>query len=285
MAARIHPKTSLGPVHLTTGDMARSAAFYRQALGLQVHQQASDRLHLGAGGPDLIVLVEILEAPKILDTTGLYHLALLLPSRLALAHSLQQIVKTQTSVQGFADHGVSEAVYLADPDGNGIELYYDRPRNQWPRESGKITMGTDPLEVGDLLAELAGSEDGWEGLSPETVTGHIHLQVADLPIVEIFYRELLGFELVMRQGASASFLSAGGYHHHIACNTWAGQGAPPPPLNSIGLRQFTIRLPNQAALKKVTNRIQRAGLEIEEQPDGFFLQDPSQNGILLTSAK
>jgi catechol 2,3-dioxygenase len=281
-AIQIHSDTRLGYVHLTVADLERSLAFYQEALGFRLHRHEEDSAYLGAGQTDLLRLTGQPTARRVSRTTGLYHFAILVPTRFALAQSLRCIVETRTTVQGFADHGVSEAIYLADPDGNGIEIYRDRSRDQWPFQNGQLSMVTDPLDVDSLLAELDGHGEPWSGLSPETVLGHVHLHVADIAEAETFYRDVLGFELMQRYGPSASFLSAGGYHHHIGINTWADAGAPPPPADAVGLRWFTVCLPDQTELKKVTGRIESAGLEFEERREGLYLHDPSKNGLTLT---
>lgn len=283
MAESIHPDTTIGAVHLTVLNLDRSLSFYQQALGFVVHRREGDTAHLGAGGPDLLVLTQRPDARRARGTTGLYHFAVLVPSRLELAQSLRRIDETRTPVQGFADHLVSEAIYLPDPDGNGIEIYRDRPRGEWPYDKGQLRMATDPLEVDGVLAELAGHDEPWRGLRPQTVIGHMHLHVADIAQAEAFYCGVLGFDLMLRYGSSASFVSAGGYHHHIGFNTWAGVGAPPPPPDAIGLRYFVVRLPNAIELSRVADRVRQAGVDMEESQEGMLVRDPSQNGVLLAA--
>jgi len=234
-------------------------------------------------GRDLIVLAENPNARSYPRTTGLYHFALLVPTRLELALALQRIVETKTAVQGFADHLVSEAIYLPDPDGIGIEIYRDRPRDQWQYENGRLKMGTDPLDIDGLLKELSDQPEIKNGLHPDTTMGHMHLHVSYLDSAEIFYRDILGFDLILRYGPSASFLSAGGYHHHIGINTWAGVGAQPPPPNATGMRWFSIALPDYGALQEEISRLNEKGIKWIETEEGFLLRDPSSNGILLTS--
>ena len=190
---------------------------------------------------------------------------------------------TQYPLQGFADHLVSEAIYLADPDGNGIEVYRDRPRSEWYDAQGKIRMASDPLDIRGILAELEGEEGAWRGFDAGTQLGHMHLQVANVAAAQEFYTRVIGFDLIMRYGPSAAFVSAGGYHHHIGMNTWNSAGAPPPPRESIGLRYFVTRLPNLAELGKVLDRVQAAGIVAEEQDEGVLVRDPSQIGMLLTA--
>jgi catechol 2,3-dioxygenase len=270
----------LGAVHLTVSNLARSLEFYQQIIGFKLHRRNDNMAYLGAGQNDLLVLTEQAQAQPPRGTTGLYHFAILTPSRFELAQSLKRIAETRTPVEGFADHLVSEAIYLPDPDGNGIEIYRDRPRSEWKYPNGQLKMGTEPLDIQDLLGELAGHETAWAGLHAETTIGHIHLHVANIPQAEAFYQGVLGFDLIIRYGPSASFLSAGGYHHHIGVNTWAGK-VPPPP-GAVGLRYFVIRLPNAQALNDVANNVRQAGIPLEERDEGLFLQDPVENGIVLT---
>ncbi|MAG37181.1 MAG: glyoxalase [Dehalococcoidia bacterium] len=280
----IHPDTKLGAVALTVSSLDRSVAFYQNVLGFSLHDRAGVTAKLGAGGGDLLVLAEQPGARQVPRTTGLYHFAPLLPSRRELAHVLKRIADTQTSVQGLVDHWVSEAIYLSDPDGNGIEIDRDRPRAEWPPFESVSRRGNGPLDVDGILGELDGVDEPWSGLHPETVVGHMHLHVADVGQSRAFYEGVLGFEPTMNLGDTASFVAAGGYHHHIAFNTWAGVGAPPPPPDAVGLRHFVICLPNESELADVLDRVREAGLELGERDDGVYIQDPSRNGIVLKAA-
>ena len=214
-------------------------------------------------------------------STGLYHFAIRVPSRLELARSLQRLVDTQTSVQGFADHLVSEAVYLSDPDDIGIEIYRDRPRAQWQYVNDQLKMATDPLDIDGILAELTGVPEDSTGLHPQTTMGHIHLRVAQISPAEDFYRDIIGFDLTLQYGPAASFLAAGGYHHHIGINTWTGVGLPPPKAHSTGLRWFTVRFHDNQELNRAVNRVRAAGMQLEKSGSGWLVHDPSSNGILL----
>jgi catechol 2,3-dioxygenase len=279
----IHPDTTLGYVHLNISDFEKSLPFYQDVLGFQVHRRASDTAYLGAGQADILVLTERHGAVKPRFATGLYHFAVLVPSRLHLARSLKRLAETKYPLQGFADHLVSEAIYLADPDGNGIEIYRDRPRSDWYDARGKIKMASDPLDVRSVLAELNGHDGAWNGFAPATKLGHMHLQVANVGAAQEFYTNVLGFDLIMRYGPSAAFVSAGGYHHHIGMNAWNSAGAPPPPPESIGLRNFVLRLPNLNELGKVIDRVSAAGFAIEEEDEGVLVRDPSQIAVVLTA--
>jgi catechol 2,3-dioxygenase len=282
MGTSIHAATTMGAVSLTVRDLARSLEFYQHNLGFKLHHQEEKQAYLGAGGADLLILNENPAArPLQRGQTGLYHFAVLTPSRVALAQSLQRLAETQTPIQGFADHNVSEAIYLADPDGNGIEIYRDRPRSEWEYDNGKIKMATNPIDLDGILAELNGQSLSWIGLHPDTVIGHVHLHVSDIKSAEAFYCGVLGFDLMLRYGPSASFVSAGGYHHHLGLNTWAGAGAPSPPPDSIGLIWYAVVLPDQGALDETISRVKIAGAPIEAHEEGSLVRDPSQNGILL----
>jgi len=282
----IHPDTMMGPVHLTSADLSRAVEFYQSVIGLQLLHRSDDLAWMGAEGDSpLLVLTEYPDVkPKQPRITGLYHLALLVPSRFDLARSLQHLTESSYPLQGLSDHLVSEALYLSDPDGNGIEIYADRPRDSWRTRNGQLELSTVPLNVADLLMELGQHSAAWSGLPTETRIGHVHLHVSDIGQAEAFYRDLLGFDVVSRYGPSASFVSAGGYHHHIGMNTWAGVGVPPPPADGVGLRFFTIHLPDEAALRDVRNHLEAGEVSLTELDEGIFLRDPSNNGILLTVA-
>jgi catechol 2,3-dioxygenase len=276
----IHPATRIGAVHLTVGDLGRSVAFYEERLGLAAHRREGAVAVLGAGGEDLLVLVEERDARPASGATGLYHFALLVPSRAALARTLARLEETGTPLSGAADHGVSEALYLSDPDRNGIEIYRDRPRDQWPFEDGKLAMTTDPLDLDGLRAALD-EDPGGDRIDASTAVGHVHLHVSRLEPARRFYVEILGLEVTQRYGPAALFVSAGGYHHHVGLNTWKGVGAPPPPPGSVGLRWFELRLPDGEELERVRGRLAEAAVGAEERPDGLLVRDPSDNGVLL----
>ena len=291
MTPSIHPQTTVGPVHLTVADLERSLRFYGEVLGLQVAERGDGTVTLAvtsdAPKASAIVVLSALPGarPQPPRTTGLYHLAILMPTRADLARSLAHLIETRYRLQGASDHLVSEALYLADPEGNGIELYADRPRDQWPRRGDRIAMATDPLDLDDLLAELGrGAGDRREfALDPATRIGHVHLRVSDLAVAEAFYVGLLGFDVTVRDYPGALFVSAGGYHHHIGMNTWASAGAPPPPPGTAGLRDYIIHLPDQAALQTVLDRLRGASVQPAQTNEGWRLADPSSNGIVLTA--
>ena len=285
---------AIGEVHLTISDLDRSLWFYQTHLGFTVHQRGDETARLGAGGQDLLVLSRREAAPRVRGTTGLYHFAILVPSRADLARALRRLVNTDTAMQGAADHGVSEALYLADPDGNGIEVYRDRPRTEWPYVGDTLAMGANPLDLDALLAESSGlprqssplylgATAGGDaaGLAHGTAIGHVHLHVSRLPEAEHFYVHVMGFALMQRYGHTALFVSAGGYHHHIGLNTWAGVGAPPPPPGAIGLRHFVVRLPDASAVSAVVDRLRAASVPFETTGGGVQVHDPAGNAIVL----
>ncbi len=276
-------QTHIGTVALTVTNLARSLSFYQYNIGLKLHRQDGDTAWLGTGGSDLLELKELPGATAVPRATGLYHFALLIPSRLELAKTLKHLVETETPLGGFSDHEVSEAIYLSDPDGNGIEIYRDRPREEWEVKDGTLQIVTSPMDIDGVLAELSGGET-WDGLHPDTVMGHIHLQVAHLRPSEAFYTNVLGFDFIARYGTAASFVSAGGYHHHIGMNTWAGVGVPPRPADAVGLRWYTIQLPTPAALEEVVARVRESGTAVTQNDAGAFLQDPSQITVRLIAA-
>ena len=215
----------MGAVHLTVADLDRSVAYYEGAIGLRVHGCEDGEARLGAGGEDLLVLTEQPGARPADGYAGLFHFALLVPEREALADWLAHAARDRVPLAGLSDHDVSEAIYLRDPDHHGIEIYADRPREQW---EGKVAerMTTLPLDANDLL-RLARNEP-FSGLADGTVMGHVHLSVADVEESVAFYRDL-GFDVMARYGAEAAFLATGGYHHHLGANTWQSQGAPYAP--------------------------------------------------------
>ncbi len=274
---------TLGPVHLTVASLERQVHFYRSIIGLRLHRLEGGTAFLGTGGPDLLILTERPDAPRPRRTTGLYHFAILVPDRRTLARTLHHLGEIGTPLQGFADHDVSEAIYLPDAEGNGIEIYCDRPRSAWQYPGGRLKMGTAPLDVDGLLRLAEEHPVSWDGLPPRTTIGHIHLHVADIPATEHFYRDLLGFE-VMARLPGAIFLAVDGYHHHLGANTWNGPGVPPPPQEALGLRWFTLNLRDAAALADARARLEAAGVSQVAQEGGWLTRDPSGNGLLLRAS-
>ena len=279
--AEISPLTSLGAVHLTVSDLERSKSYYRAAIGLELLEDDGERASLGVGGRELLVLVEQPGARPSAGYSGLYHFALLVPERADLARWLAHAARDRVPLVGLSDHFVSEALYLSDPDGHGIEIYWDRPREQW---EGQVAarMTTLPLDVQSLLAELADpASEEFDGLPPGLVVGHIHLKVAAVDETIAFYRDVLGFGLMAQLGRQAAFLSAGGYHHHIGANTWDSAGAGPPPAGTAALRHVTVVLPGVDERDRIIRRVEQAGSPIEDGAEEPIAVDPSGNRILL----
>ena len=229
----------IGRVRLRVADADRVRSYYERTIGLR-----ADGLVLGADGTPLIELIDDPDAPAAPPgSTGLFHLALLVPDRPALAQAVRRVVESGERFTGASDHFVSEALYLRDPEGNGIEIYRDRPRSEWEYEpNGELRMGTVALDIDSVMAELPDGDD--PGMPEGTRMGHVHLHVADLPSSESFYAGDLGLDVTVRSYAGALFLSRDGYHHHIGLNTWQGEGAPPPPEGSRGLEDFELLLPD-----------------------------------------
>jgi catechol 2,3-dioxygenase len=237
------------------------------------------------GGPALVELEsEPDAAPRQVGTTGLFHQAILFPDRAELARALKRVIEAGWRLTGASDHLVSEALYLDDPEGNGIELYRDRPREEWRRTAaGELEMATLPLDLQDLVSELDAAGDEDSGAPPGTRMGHVHLNVADIPASEAFYDGTLGFDVMVRSYPGALFVSAGDYHHHLGLNTWAGAGAPPPPPGTRGLRRFDIELPSAADVDAAADRLERAGAEPVRDDGSVLVTDPAGNRVRLTT--
>jgi catechol 2,3-dioxygenase len=272
----------LGPVHLTVTDLDRSIPFYEDAIGLATHRRDDGAAALGAGADDLLVLVEEPEARPAGRHAGLYHFALLHPSRLELARAAKRLIATRTPISGASDHNISEAIYLPDPDGNGIELAADRPRERWGDLSDPTAVGgPTPLDLHGLLAGVE-DEEPQERATPDLAVGHLHLHVGDIDRALGFWRDAVGFE-VMTRFPSAAFISAGGYHHHLGLNTWRGEGVPAQPDGVVGLRHWTIVLDDPGDVAAVRERVAGAGAEVEERPDGFLARDPWRSAVLVAA--
>ncbi len=239
------------------------------------------------GSPLLSLFGDSSAPPRDPRQTGLFHVAVLVPTRRDLAVALVRLAQGGWQLDGASDHLVSEALYLSDPDGNGIEIYRDRDRAEWPHdEAGRLQMATLPLDFDGLLAELqdAPFDPDADSQMPEgTRIGHVHLQVAELDQIERFYSGILGFDVMVRGYPGALFVAAGGYHHHIGLNTWNSRGGATPPRGAVGLRAYELKLGSPAALDDVLARVGAAGIATEAAADGATLvRDPSGNGVLLT---
>lgn len=280
----IHADTTVGLLALTVADLDRSLAFYTEAMGFELLEQGATNATLGAAGTPLLMLTEqagALPWPRDGQSyTGLYHFAILIPNRADLGRWLRHWLDLGFPLPGQGDHLVSEALYLEDPDGNGIEVYRDRPRSQWEWRNGQVRMAADPVDIRGLLAEAEQAPQSWNGLPAGTRLGHMHLQVGDIDIAREFYHDVLGFD-IMASMPSALFLSAGGYHHHLGMNTWHSQGAARAPADSAGLRFFTIDFPSEEARDDVLSRLEEAGIETERAENVAIVEDPWGNVMLF----
>lgn len=267
-----------GEVHLNVLDLERSVQFYKEVIGFKVLEEAADKVVLTADGKTPLLIVEQPEhvTPKEAHKAGLYHFALLLPKRADLGAIIKHFIEHQVRI-GASDHLVSEALYLSDPDGNGIEIYIDRDPAVWSWDAGKVAMSTDPLDGDSIVAE-SGNQT-WDGLPSGTVMGHVHLHVAHLPETEAFYNAL-GFEVVTNY-PQALFMSNGKYHHHIGLNTWNGVGAPRPAEGSVGLQSFALVYPTEAVLNEALAKVEALGVNVASRGSEFVVEDPSGNRIVL----
>jgi catechol 2,3-dioxygenase len=278
-------ETSIGAVELTVADLPRAVDFYSDAIGLATIEMRNAHATLGAGGAPLLRLTGDPDAPpRPRGSTGLFHVAFLVPARADLARSLTRLGERRWPLSGASDHLVSEALYLSDPEGNGIEIYRDRPRQDWPRAEGQIRMATLPLDLDSIRAELDVGAPDLGPVAADTRIGHVHLNVSDLGEAEAFYSGLLGFEVTVRSYPGALFLSAGGYHHHIGLNTWRSEGGPPPPEGSRGLRSFAVTVTDAGELDRIEAALRETGATTERTGAGVATRDPAGNGVLLATA-
>jgi len=285
MSAFLPDETRISQVHLRTGNLERALGFYTGVLGLRVVERPGPEVTLSATGghPVMIALTEepgATSRPR--QTIGLYHFAIRYPTRRHLAQALGRLLRHGYPIQGASDHLVSEAIYLSDPDDNGIELYVDRPRSRWVWHNGQIEMATEPLDLDKLLATSQGQSPPSPHVPPKTDLGHIHLHVADLAAAERFYHEFLGLAVTQRSYPGALFFSAGGYHHHVAVNTWAGELSAPP--NSTGLISCRLEVPVAEILYCLQHRAPLAGYQArtlagEHGSEMLQIRDP--NGTWL----
>lgn len=257
---RLPDETHLGPVVLQVSDLARSSAFYERVLGLRVVARDASQAVLAPGGTSA-ALIELRERPgarpaRRRGRLGLFHFAILLPDRASLGRFVRHLAEIGVQA-GAGDHLVSEAFYLSDPDGLGIEVYADRPRETWRRVGRELMMATDPVDVAGLVR--AAGDEPWTGMPAGTVMGHVHLHVGDIPGAAAFYSEALGFDRMVWHYPGALFLGAGGYHHHLGTNTWAGPAAAPSADDDARLVEWTIELPDAASVEATARSLARAG--------------------------
>ncbi|WP_102127506.1 VOC family protein [Deinococcus planocerae] len=276
---RLHPDLTLGAAELTVSDLARSVAFYEQVLGMGVLERQGGTARLGTATRPLLSLTELPGAgPASRNAPGLYHFAVLLPTRVDLARWVRHAAETGLRV-GQGDHLVSEAFYLNDPDGHGIEVYRDRPRSEWRWNLDQVQMASDPIDLPGLLGE-PGADEPFQGLPDGTVMGHVHLRVTDLAATEAFYRGLLGFDVVARW-PGALFISVGGYHHHFGLNTWQSEGGRPAPEGTARLLGVHVGLPSAADVDRLAGHLQAAGVPSTRGEGGLEVRDPSGNRLIF----
>jgi catechol 2,3-dioxygenase len=292
--AAIDPGARIGKVSLAVADLERQVEFYRRLLGFRLHWREGPRAGLGAGAGDLVEFVETPGAGPRGRTTGLYHFAVLFPDKRELARAVARLFEAGYPNHP-TDHVMTQTTYLTDPEGQEVELYADTPEEgTWTFEGGEFSArraddrpsnGLEPLDVERLFRELSPGERLDLPLPAETQIGHVHLYVRDLAEAMQFYTAVVGFE---EKGIAPrfkmGFVSAGGYHHHVGLNTWMGEGAPPPPPGSLGLRHFTVELPSREGLESVEQRVRAAGAPVERVDAGILARDPSENALLLRVA-
>lgn len=268
--------------HLIVADLPLVSSFYQSTIGLKVIEKAPNGEVLGVGGVPLLTLTTAGNAqiaPR--NAAGLFHTAFLVPNRAELARWLRQAAHNNVQLEGASDHLVSEAIYLSDPEGNGIEIYADRPHDVWKfHQDGQVEMATHRLDLQALYNSVP--EDAWNGMADGTAIGHIHLQVGDIPEADGFYRDVLGLKLMARY-PGASFFATGGYHHHVAANIWNSRGAAPRAEGMTGLSDFTMRFNDKAALDNAVQALDRLEIKTETRDGGIFLKDPWGIGLTLSA--
>ena len=288
----IHPATRLGHVSLTVADLDNQIAFYQDVLGFRLHWREGKRAGLGAGGADLLQLVEEPDVKKYQRVTGLYHFAILFPNRRELARAVARLFAIKFRNYP-TDHINTKTTYLSDPEGNGIELYAESPEDGTfviengdfvtRRADGSLSNGREALDVNALFSHLRADDRLDVPIPAETRLGHMHLHVRNVQEAVDFYHGVLGFDVMgLSSTFQAAFVSAGGYHHHIGLNAWQGVGAPPPPADAVGLRYFSVNLPDQSALADVSARLAAVGIVANQTDYGLLVHDPSENGVILT---
>jgi len=281
---RLPASTVVGAVRLLVSDLGRSIDFYERVLGLSVVERSADAAALApAGGAPVLVRLEtragVRGAPRR-GTLGLFHFAILLPDRASLGRFVAHLAALGVPA-GTSDHLVSEAIYLSDPDGLGIEVYADRPRASWSYGAGQLRMATEPLDVRDLVA--AGAGQPWTGMPAGTAMGHMHLHVGDLAAAEAFFHRALGFDKVVWNYPGALFLSAGGYHHHLGTNTWAPPVAP--PADQAQLLSWDLVLPDASAIADARDSLERSGYAVDHVADAVVARDPWGTAFRLVTTR
>jgi catechol 2,3-dioxygenase len=278
---RLPEATRLGRVRLQVADLERSITFYEKVLGMRVIRRGQDWVALGPHAQDReIVHLRQLSTARAVPRRGLlglYHFAILLPDRAALGRFVSHLGQIG-AYAGMSDHFVSEAVYLTDPDGLGIEVYADRPRDAWRYDERQLYMTTNHLDVEDLVKSARG--EPWSGMPPGTVLGHVHLYVDEIAKAEAFYHDALGFDKVVWSYPGALFMSAGGYHHHLGTNTWA-RGAPQATDADARLLEWEIIVPTRADADEAAQSVKAAGYPVKQDGREWMLTDPWGTGLRL----
>lgn len=278
---RLPDATHVGAVTLQVSQLERSFDFYSNFLGFAELERGSGRIVLGVDATPLVILQPGASGPLRHRRLGLYHFAILLPDRAALARALEHLVRNGVQ-PGASDHLVSEALYLSDPDGLGIEIYRDRDRSEWTVTAQQLDMATEPLDFDAVLAEARGSK--WQGMPGGTVIGHVHLHVGDIEQAKAFYHEAVGLDLQVWNYPGALFLSAGGYHHHLGTNTWAGPRATPPHHDEPQLLDWQLVLPDSQAVADAAANIQARGFAATPaEPGGSMARDPWGTALQLVA--
>ena len=282
---RLPAETHVGTVRLKVSDLDRSLEFYEGLLGMHVLSRDADRAHLGVNGSEepLLELIPGAE-PRASGRgrLGLFHFAVLLPDRPSLGRLLGHLLRAHVH-PGAADHLVSEALYLQDPDDLGIELYRDRPRAEWKTRGAEIAMASDPLDGDGLIAE--GNGESWTGMPAGTTIGHVHLHVASIAAARSFYHDALGFDVVVSSYPGALFMSAGGYHHHLGVNTWAGPLAVTPAAHEPRLLSWDLVLPAIAETAAAAQSLTSAGYTVSPHVAGSVTHDPWKTELRLKTAQ
>src|SRR3954468_12641955 len=282
---RLPESTHLGRVRLQVADLERSLAFYEQVLGLRAMERTADSASLGTHGEDreIVHLRQLSSARPVprRGLLGLYRFAILLPDRASLGRFIAHLGEIG-AYAGMSDHFVSEAVYLTDPDGLGIEVYADRPRDAWKYDERQLHMTTNHLNVDDLIGAAGGEK--WKGMPAGTVLGHVHLYVGDIDKAEAFYHDALGFDKVVWSYPGALFMSAGGYHHHLGTNTWA-KGAPAATDADARLLEWEILVPTAKDAREAAASVKSAGYDVKEESGEWVLTDPWGTSLRLVPEK
>jgi catechol 2,3-dioxygenase len=292
-STRIHPATLPGYVHLKVANLDRQIEFYGKVIGFKLHWRKEGTAGLGVGNDDLLRLTEVKDAIRVQGTTGLYHMAILLPDRRELARAVARLFALKYRNYP-TDHIMTKTTYLDDAEGNGIELYAESPEDgTWSmangeyitrRADGSLSDGREALDVEALFSHLQEDDRLDVDMPAGTRIGHVHLHIRNIDEAVDFYHGVIGFDLMgVARPFRMAFVSAGGYHHHLGLNTWQGEGAPPPPADALGLQAFSIALPNKPELESVVTRVRQSAIAMEQTEGGILIHDPSQNGVILTS--